>query len=308
MRKIDLTGQKFGNLLVLKKDEQKMTERTEKDKKAYWICECQCYKKGIISVSTSDLKRGRKTHCQYCPGKNMDDLRGEKFGKLTPLYIDRDIDQSKKSQNRTYWMCQCDCGQYKSVAAYDLKRGHTKSCGCYNEKFKDLIKEKFGLLTVIEYDKEKSLQYKHSWWKCLCECGNIKSVSQQNLLKGSILSCGCKRISKGELKIKEILDKHQYSYEQEYSFKNKNLPFLRFDFAIFNNKNEIIALIEYQGKQHYEKIDYFGGKEKFLKQIENDNRKRIFCTDQKIPLIEIPYWDYEKISEDYILEKINNRR
>lgn len=28
------------------------------------------------------------------------------------------------------WLCRCDCGREKAVAGPDLKRGHTKTCGC----------------------------------------------------------------------------------------------------------------------------------------------------------------------------------
>lgn len=31
---------------------------------------------------------------------------------------------------RTLWVCQCDCGAQRIVADRDLRRGHTKSCGC----------------------------------------------------------------------------------------------------------------------------------------------------------------------------------
>ena len=32
-----------------------------------------------------------------------------------------------------HWLCKCDCGnpQIKSVTGYQLKTGHTQSCGCY---------------------------------------------------------------------------------------------------------------------------------------------------------------------------------
>jgi hypothetical protein len=39
---------------------------------------------------------------------------------------------------------------------------------------------------------------------------------------------------------------------------------LKFDFAVFE-ENKLSYLIEYNGIQHYEIIDYFGGKENFKK-------------------------------------------
>lgn len=54
---------------------------------------------------------------------------------------------------------------------------------------------------------------------------------------------------------------------QEYSFKDlyrvsPQHP-LRFDFALFENE-KLIGLIEYNGRQHYEPIEYFGGTDNFI--------------------------------------------
>jgi hypothetical protein len=60
-------------------------------------------------------------------------------------------------------------------------------------------------------------------------------------------------------------------------------------------------LIEYQGKQHYEPIN-FGSKTKNAIESLNstkrrDQIKRNWCQKNKIPLIEIPYWEFDKIEE-----------
>ena len=53
------------------------------------------------------------------------DLTGRRFGRLTVIKRKKTDDT-----NRTYWICQCDCGNIKTVEAYALKIGRTKSCGC----------------------------------------------------------------------------------------------------------------------------------------------------------------------------------
>jgi len=50
------------------------------------------------------------------------DLTGQKFGEWEV------IEYSGYSK----WLCRCSCGTEKSVEAYDLKKGKTKSCGCKN--------------------------------------------------------------------------------------------------------------------------------------------------------------------------------
>lgn len=53
---------------------------------------------------------------------------------------------------------------------------------------KDLLNQKFGKLTVIEFVEVRS---KFAYWKCRCECGNERVVRGSNLLSGQTKSCGC---------------------------------------------------------------------------------------------------------------------
>ena len=59
--------------------------------------------------------------------------------------------------------------------------------------------------------------------------------------------------------------------------------------VIFDKDNKIKILIEFQGKQHYEPIEYFGGQEQFKKQVHHDNLKRQYCKKYNYKLLEIPY-------------------
>ena len=45
--------------------------------------------------------------------------------------------------------------------------------------------KKFGYLTAIKYSGNGK-------WECACDCGNIKYVETSKLVKGKIVSCGCK--------------------------------------------------------------------------------------------------------------------
>ena len=98
--------------------------------------------------------------------------------------------------------------------------------------------------------------------------------------------------SRGEREIAEYMRKHKIRYEIQYGFNDlvSGSP-LKFDFAIFDNSNKLIALIEYQGEQHFKSVDFFGGEKKFARELMNDKLKRIYCKNKGIKLIEIPYWD-----------------
>lgn len=109
-------------------------------------------------------------------------------------------------------------------------------------------------------------------------------------------------LSKGELKIKEYLVKNNIKYFQEYSFIDcinpKTNCKLYFDFYL-PEKN---ICIEYQGEFHYNSYERAKGNEGLEIRKYRDQIKRNFCLNSKIELIEIPYWDINKINE--ILEII----
>ena len=72
--------------------------------------------------------------------------------------------------------------------------------------------------------------------------------------------------SRGEIKIHEILEQAELNFKEEYIFpdlKSPNGRPLRFDFVIFDDDGRIDFIIEYQGKQHYEPSQKFGGKRGF---------------------------------------------
>lgn len=299
---IDLTGQRFGRLTVLYRDTQKIGG------KAYWICQCDCGK--IISTMGVNLRKGVTKSCG-CLSKEITsqrrtiDLTGKHFGKLT--VIEKDIEKSNK--HRIYWLCQCECGNTVSVYGVNLRNGRTQSCGCLRKEhapIKDMLNKTFGKLTVLNRDNDKI--GKDAYWICKCECGNIVSVMGKSLRTGHTQSCGCLK-SKGESKIDNILKSLNIQYEKQYSFEDLmgDSSKLRFDFAIFKDGN-LYCLIEYQGAQHYESYNYFGGEEKFKQQQYYDNKKREYCKNKKIKLIEIPFWDFEKINKNYIISILQKEK
>lgn len=114
----------------------------------------------------------------------------------------------------------------------------------------------------------------------------------------TIIGCGCAN-SKGELKIRQLLDSNKIKYQQQYSFNDLKVEdLLRFDFAIFEEE-KLKCLIEYQGEQHYKKAGY-DTEDRFRIRKSYDKLKRKYCKDNNILLIEIPYTDYEKLNIDYL--------
>ena len=112
--------------------------------------------------------------------------------------------------------------------------------------------------------------------------------------------------SRGEIKIREILEEAGLDFKMEYIFpdlKTSNGRPLRFDFVVFDDDGKIDFFIVFQGKQHYEPSNKFGGKKGFFQQQYNDNQKRRFCALHDLRLIEIPYTEENLVSYDYIMRK-----
>lgn len=117
--------------------------------------------------------------------------------------------------------------------------------------------------------------------------------------------------SRGELKIEDILKFNSMNYIREYIFSDlvssSGRP-LRFDFAVFDDDGNLDFLIEFQGEQHYTSVDHFGGQKHLQIQKYNDSKKREYCLRHDIPLLIIPYWDYDKLNFDYIFNTVEDLR
>ena len=125
--------------------------------------------------------------------KNFKDISNQRFGRWLVLYLDETKDY-KKAKN-IYWMCKCDCGTIRSVSGARLRKGGSKSCGCYQRdmNFIDLEGQFFGRLYVLDMsEKTQSGRGKPTYWSCKCVCGNFVHVPTSQLLNGDSTSCGCK--------------------------------------------------------------------------------------------------------------------
>lgn len=140
----DLTNQNFGSLLVI--------ERTDKRQNGsvVWKCLCECG--NIHYVTTAHLKNGSVSTC----GKHSHriDYTGQKFGKLTVIKDTGRIN----ADNRTIWLCKCDCGNETEADSHILASGNKKSCGCISRSYGEEIIENILRENQIDYIKEYSFE------------------------------------------------------------------------------------------------------------------------------------------------------
>lgn len=113
---------------------------------------------------------------------------------------------------------------------------------------------------------------------------------------------GCEpTISKGELKIRNFLECNKINFVTQKSFKGcKFIKLLKFDFYL----PDMNICIEYDGKQHFESIEYFGGDLTLSNNIKKDSIKDKFCKNENITLIRIKY-DEDILNKLECLHHIN---
>ena len=308
---LDLTGQRFGRLTVIKEADKYISPQGLKF--AQWLCKCDCGNDTIVLAT--NLKKGTTKSCgcysiEQVKKRLFKDLTGQKFGRLTAIKPVENNTNSNSQSMMTKWLCRCDCGNECIVQSRNLIQNHTKSCGCYNKEqaskrtLINLTGCRFGKLIVLERVENEITSSGNSvvMWRCLCDCGEETIVRSSALLHGYTKSCGCMK-SHGEYYISTYLLSNSINFEKQKKFSDLlgvGGGNLSYDFYLPNHN----MLIECQGEQHERPIEYFGGEEQFAIQQEHDRRKREYAKDNGYRLLEISYKDYNNI--DNILTKAIN--
>jgi len=121
--RLDLTGGRYGRLVAISEVDQVGYTRR-------WLCRCDCGNEKVIAQS--QLRAGKTTSCG-CYNRdrssevNLDDLTGQRFGKLT--VVKRSA--VRHHTHKTAWECLCDCGNTVNALSIYLTQGDTRSCGCH---------------------------------------------------------------------------------------------------------------------------------------------------------------------------------
>lgn len=297
----DLTGKRFGKLTVTKM----LYGIKDNSGRKRTYCECLCDCGNSVTKNVDTLRPGKYSSCG-CGKKEIGNLFarnivGEKFGRLTVIKELSDYTPRKV-------MCRCECGNVITTSKTDVMSLHTQSCGCLQKEMASLHNEKdwtgyisdFGVKAISRSGKNKN----GLWlWEYECPlCHNHFISLPANVADGNVSSCGCRKRSSKEDFIEQILISNSIPFQSQYSFPDcKNIYPLRFDFAILNNEIPIL-LIEYDGKQHFEPIEYWGGQDAFLLRQKCDGIKNEYCKSNHIPLLRLKY----TLSNEQIKDKILN--
>lgn len=102
--------------------------------------------------------------------------------------------------------------------------------------------------------------------------------------------------SKGEKMISKWLKQHKIHFKSEYTFSDlKAIKRLRYDFAILDENDNPIALIEFQGDQHFHPVKRWGGLHGHLSTAKHDKIKALYAKKNNIPLFYINESEQNKI-------------
>jgi hypothetical protein len=106
-----------------------------------------------------------------------------------------------KRGNKTYMVCQCDCGEQEELTPDPIRTGSRVRCSACHHKWVhdrshlkiDRTGQRFGKLTAVErLDPKDSAKERCSRYRCRCDCGN-EVIVRDTGLTGGVSSCGCTR-------------------------------------------------------------------------------------------------------------------
>lgn len=264
---------------------------------------CACG--NIFERALAEFKYGSLFQCRECTGAGKiytyEDIKQELSDNNIELLSDAYINNQQKLK------IKCVNGHITERSIENIRRsnytcpkcnkvGYGRDTEQLREEIYQATKGEYELLS--EYKTMNTLvTIKH------LECGAEWETTPHNFLDAGN-RCPLCRKSKGERRVIEYLDNKQINYKMEYSFEDLRGDFelLRFDFAIFDNKNNLRFLIEYDGEFHY--IPAMG-KENLKQQQRYDELKNNYCKTNNIYLLRIPYWEFDNLEEILDREFLN---
>lgn len=213
----------------------------------------------------------------------------------------------ERKDKRTYITIKCDKGHITTKIWQSINTVPV----CKNCQRENNIKwSKEDIINYVENKGYKFITIKNeSGLTSRIEvwCGNPSHSSYEVLFgnfKGNNSKNGTRcphcNESSGEKEVSDILNKYNIEYIPQYKFNDcKFYNVLKFDFYL----PEYNCCIEYDGGQHFEMVEWFGGFDGFANTIIRDTIKNEYCKKNNIKLIRIPYWEFDNI-EEIIVNKL----
>ncbi len=239
----------------------------------------------VYEVTPSNFLRG--TRCPYCyqdsKSKTQEEFKQEVFDLVGNAY---ELLEPYVNNNTKLRFKHNKCGNVYEVTPAKFLSGRRcpycyvtakKTDGHFKQEIYNLVGDEYTVLDNY-VDTKTKIRIKHN------KCGSIYEVRPYSFLQG--YRCPHCNSPKGELIINKILKSLGINHEVHKTFDDlKDKSYLSYDFYIPDQN----ILIEYQGLQHYQSIDYFGGETKFKNQQKHDQMKLDYAKEHGYNLIAVPY-------------------
>ena len=252
----------------------------------------------FLVTANNHLSKGSK--CPMCKNK----MSKEEFVKKSNETHNNKFDYSDMIYVNNRTKSKIICPEHGEIEIYPYNHLKGMDCTkCVNEKRRNDLEELTERFNKIHNNKYKydTTNYKNRRSNISIFCENHGWFGQPTLshLKGH----GCPKCSSsnGETHINKYLTEGGIAFETEKRFDDcKNKYTLPFDFYLPDHN----ICIEYDGRQHFEPNEYFGGEERLEKQKANDNIKNEYCEYNNIRLYRISYKDDINIEMKKIMESL----
>lgn len=236
--------------------------------------------------------------CRLCDydirRKNKKDILND-FNKIHNFKYKYIIDNYKNNKDFIQVICPTH-GEFRQQAISHLRGFGCPECGGSRKLTIDEFIDRSRKLHSNFYNYDKS-DYINTETPIVITCpihGDFK-LTPHSHLKGS--RCPLCSMSIGAKKVYKFLIDNNIEFNMEFIFPDcKHIRALEFDFYL----PKYNICIEFDGRQHYEPVSYFGGEDahkitKIRDQVKND-----YCLSKNIKLIRISYTD---ININKILKK-----
>lgn len=231
----------------------------------------------------------------------------EELYKRLKKYIEEqggNLISKKWTKAKDDYMIECGEGHIFITTA-DCLLGKKQWCpycygrkGDFQEEIENIVESKNGIL-LSRYSSAKT----HV--KVRCNIHNYEwEITPSNLRKGRW--CPICNLPYSEKVVYDYLINNKYIFKIQYTFddlKSENDELLKFDFAILDNLNNVLGIIEIDDQEHR----YNTKQPRRLKSRERDIQKNKYCKNNKIPIFRLEYKLNKKyLSYDWYYNYINN--
>lgn len=198
---------------------------------------------------------------------------------------------------------QCQCGQVFKRSFQNIRDKNNFLCNsCLG---KEIIDIEYAKKFMKDFTKNECEIISSNYNNCStlldlrCKCGRVFSRTFTKIKHYNQLYCPVCSIGRSKVEdcIAESLSNLSIYHKEEYSYadlKGINGGQLRYDFFVENK-----FLLEYDGENHFMIVNRSSSEEanrmNFQSRMSNDKIKNQHCIDNNIPLIRIPYWEFDNI-------------